>query len=65
MTPARHSAQLLTVDEACARLRVSRWSLYNLIRSGELPSFTIGRSRRISEDALATFISDRSERAAA
>jgi excisionase family DNA binding protein len=30
---------LFTIDEAAARLRVSRWSVYNLIRSG-VPSWT-------------------------
>jgi DNA binding domain, excisionase family len=37
---------LLTVTEACAELRVSRWTLYQLIRSGQLPSIKL-RSRRV------------------
>lgn len=51
--------QLLTVPEAMAQLNVSRWTLYNLIRSGELASVTIGRARRIPAAALDDFISDR------
>jgi predicted DNA-binding protein (UPF0251 family) len=27
---------LFTIDEAAAQLRVSRWTVYNLIRSGQL-----------------------------
>lgn len=51
--------RLLTVPEAMAQLNVSRWTLYNLIRSGELASVTIGRARRIPAAALDDFISDR------
>lgn len=47
---------LLTVDQVAARLQLSRWSVYNLIRSRELGSVTIGRSRRITEEALHHYI---------
>ncbi|MGP3961908.1 helix-turn-helix domain-containing protein [Nonomuraea sp. 3N208] len=43
---------VLTVDEAAARLRVSRWTLYTLIRSNQLRSFKIGRRRLIEVEAL-------------
>ncbi|WP_329095144.1 helix-turn-helix domain-containing protein [Actinomadura citrea] len=36
---------VLTVDEAAERLRVSRWTLYNLIRSNQLRTVKIGRRR--------------------
>ncbi|MGI8452015.1 MAG: helix-turn-helix domain-containing protein [Streptosporangiaceae bacterium] len=42
---------LFTIDEAAAQLRVSRWSVYNLIRSGQLHTIKIGR-RRVPLDAL-------------
>ena len=57
--------RLLTVPEAMAQLNVSRWTLYNLIRSGELASVTIGRCRRIPADALDTFITQRLDEEAA
>ncbi|GLZ08864.1 hypothetical protein Acsp03_63300 [Actinomadura sp. NBRC 104412] len=44
--------RLLTVNEAAAQLRVSRWTLYNLIRSNELRSITIGRRRFVPVQAL-------------
>ena len=56
---------LFTVDEAGAALHLSRQSIYDLINSGELRSFTIGRSRRIPRAALDEFITERSELAAA
>ncbi|NYI97371.1 excisionase family DNA binding protein [Streptomonospora nanhaiensis] len=47
---------VLTVDEAAARLRVSRWTLYNLIRSGQLRTVKIGRRRLVPVAALAECI---------
>jgi excisionase family DNA binding protein len=44
---------VLTVDEAAERLRVSRWTLYNLIRSKQLRTIKIGRRRLIPVAALA------------
>lgn len=43
---------LFTIDEAATRLRVSRWSVYNLIRSGQLRTIRIGRRRLVPSDAL-------------
>lgn len=47
---------LLTVPEAMAALRISRHTLYNLIRTGDLESVTIGRSRRIPADAITAYV---------
>ncbi|MFG2529365.1 excisionase family DNA-binding protein [Streptomyces sp. NPDC048516] len=44
---------------------MSRWTVYNLIRSRELNSLTIGRCRRINEAALDAYISLRTEQEAA
>lgn len=38
---------MLTVAETCAYLRISKWSVYQLIRKGQLPSVKIGRRRLI------------------
>ena len=47
---------LLTVDDVCARLRLSRRTVYKLIEAGELPSITIGTSRRFASSAVDAFI---------
>ena len=47
---------LLTVQEAADRLRVSRWSVYNLIRSRQLRTVKIGRRRLVTPAALAECI---------
>ena len=47
---------LLTVQEAADRLRIGRWSVYNLIRSNQLRTIKIGRRRLITPAALAECI---------
>jgi excisionase family DNA binding protein len=43
---------LMTVEEAADALRIGRTRMFALIASGEIESVLIGRSRRISVDAL-------------
>ena len=45
--------QLLTVAEAAKALRLSRSKLYAHMLCGDIPSITLGRSRRIPATALA------------
>ena len=52
---------LLTVAEASAALRISRWSLYQLIRSGQLKTIKIGRRRVIPASALAALVRNLSD----
>lgn len=39
---------MLTIDEAAARLTVSRGHVYAMIRDGKLKGVKLGRARRIS-----------------
>jgi excisionase family DNA binding protein len=55
---------VLTVDEAAARLRVSRWTLYNLIRSNQLRTVKIGRRRLVPAAALTECLAQLTEEAA-
>jgi len=50
------TTRLLTVAEACARLRISKSALYDLIRSGRLATIRIGRRRLIPATALDVLI---------
>jgi excisionase family DNA binding protein len=43
---------LLKVEEAAEALRIGRTVMYALISSGEIRSVLIGRSRRVSVEAL-------------
>ena len=48
--------QLLTIDQARHRLAIGKSKLWQLIQSGEIRSCKIGRSRRISVEAIDEFI---------
>lgn len=45
-----------TVAEVAALMRVSKMSVYRLIHSGELESVRFGRSFRVPEQAVQTYL---------
>ena len=49
---------LIRVEEAARLLNLSRGKAYQLIMNGELPSVVIGRSRRVSVEALRRFVEE-------
>ncbi|AIR99106.1 helix-turn-helix domain-containing protein [Streptomyces glaucescens] len=57
--------EALTVPEVMTALRLSRSKVYDLMRSRQLASFTVGRSRRIAPDSLRAFIQAQIEENAA
>ena len=48
--------ELLLVPQVMARLNLSRAKVYDLIRSRQLGSVTVGRARRIPATAVAAYI---------
>jgi excisionase family DNA binding protein len=54
-------SKLFTIDEACQHLSISRASLYRLIHSHEIACIKIGRSSRISEQAIERFVAARTQ----
>ncbi|WP_369247264.1 helix-turn-helix domain-containing protein [Streptomyces sp. R41] len=58
------TAQLLTVPEVMARLKLGRSKVYDLIRSHRLVSIKIDGARRIPADAVQDFILGQIEEAA-
>ncbi|WP_405986833.1 helix-turn-helix domain-containing protein [Streptomyces sp. NBC_00872] len=57
--------ELLTVPQVMARLQLGRSAVYDLLRSGQRTSITLGRARRIPTHALTDFIRTRLEQEAA
>jgi len=47
---------LLTVEEAAERLSLGRTTMFALIKSGEIVSVRIGRSRRVPVAALGAYV---------
>ncbi|WP_377270350.1 helix-turn-helix domain-containing protein [Peterkaempfera sp. SMS 1(5)a] len=58
------SDELLTVPEVMVRLKLGRSAVYDLIRTRQLASITIGRARRIPVAAVRAFVAVRLEEAA-
>jgi excisionase family DNA binding protein len=52
MTPT----MLLTVEETARELHIARRRVYGLVRTGDLPSVKIGKSRRISRQAIEAYV---------
>lgn len=64
-TEATPVLDLLTVPQVMARLQLGRSAVYDLLRTGQLASITLGRARRIPTHALTDFIRTRLEQEAA
>lgn len=47
---------LLTVEETARYLRVHTKTVYNLIKSGELPSSYVGRQHRIRKEDIEEYL---------
>ncbi|QIY68791.1 helix-turn-helix domain-containing protein [Streptomyces sp. RLB1-33] len=58
-------AELLTVPQVMERLQLGRTAVYDLIRTRQLASLTLGRARRIPTHALTDFIHTRLDQDAA
>jgi excisionase family DNA binding protein len=54
--PGGEDTLLLTVREAYMRLRISKWKLYDLLRSGQLASIKIGRRTMIPFRSVEAYI---------
>ena len=54
--PEGSRLRYLTVAEVAETMRVSKMTVYRLTRSGELPAVRVGRSYRVPQDALESFL---------
>lgn len=48
--------RFLTVADVAALMRVSKMTVYRLVHSGELPAIRVGRSFRVSEEAVHEYL---------
>lgn len=51
------SLRFLTVAEVATQMRVSKMTVYRLIHSGELDAVRVGRSFRVPEHVVETYLS--------
>jgi excisionase family DNA binding protein len=59
MATSSARSRFLTPAEVADHLRVSSMTVYRLIKSGELRAARIGKSYRISEDDVDTYLAAR------
>jgi len=57
-------SEVLTVPEAAQRLRISKWMLYNLIRSRQLRTVKIGSRRLIRVSTITAYLASLEDEAA-
>lgn len=57
--PPATAARLLTAEEVAERLAMTEARIYEMARTGELPSVLIGRLRRFEPEAIARWIEAR------
>jgi excisionase family DNA binding protein len=55
-TEDRPRRRYLTVAEVAETMRVSKMTVYRLTKSGELPAVRVGRSYRVPQDALDSYL---------
>ena len=56
MTSQAPHVQFLTVAEVAEVMRVSKMTVYRLVHSGELPAVRVGKSFRVPQDALTSYL---------
>ena len=57
--PMDRGSLLVTVEQAAAMCSLERAKFYQLVMAGEVPSVTIGRSRRVPVEGLRQWIAAR------
>lgn len=53
--------EILTLDEVCSFLRVSRPTAYRYVRSGGLPAFKMGKAWKFNRTALVHWVNTRTQ----
>lgn len=53
---ANEVSDLLTVDDLCEKLQVSRNTAYQLLESGDVEGFKVGRNWRIPNVSISSYI---------
>lgn len=53
---------VMTIQEIAARLRVSRMTVYRLVKTGEMAGFQVGRSFRVYRKDYDAYVEEAKER---
>ena len=55
---ALKDVRFLTVAEVATTMRVSKMTVYRLVHNGELPAIRVGRSFRVAEEDVHTYLQE-------
>ncbi|MDN5746265.1 MAG: helix-turn-helix domain-containing protein [Nocardioidaceae bacterium] len=55
-TESRPDPKFLTIAEVAAMMRVSKMTVYRLVHNEELPAVRVGRSFRVTEEAVNAYL---------
>ena len=56
MTAVKDSSQIMTVEEVADFLKLSKITVYKLVKKGDLPGFRVGNSWRFRRETIAGII---------
>lgn len=57
MKTQKNSSQIMTVEEVAEFLKLSKITIYKLVKKGQLPGFRVGNSWRFRKDKIVETIS--------
>ena len=57
MKSTRDNSQIMTVEEVAEFLKLSKITIYKLVKKGQLPGFRVGNSWRFRKDKILEIIS--------
>lgn len=52
----KNESKLMSIDQVCEQLNIGKNTAYELLNSGQIKAFKIGRSWKIPNDAVDKFI---------
>ena len=54
---SQNNTQIMTVEEVAAYLKLSKITVYKLVKKGQLPGFRVGNSWRFRKDKIMEIMS--------
>jgi excisionase family DNA binding protein len=55
---SKNESQIMTVEDVAAYLKLSKITIYKLVKKGQLPGFRVGNSWRFRKDKILEVVSE-------
>jgi excisionase family DNA binding protein len=59
MKDPQDSKAIMTIDEVASFLKLSKITIYKLVKKGDIPAFRVGNSWRFQRDKIETMVATR------